>query len=73
LNGSDFVPAMDRYVGIGDCTALLDWGPGREACSKTGGFVWIGAGVTHSGTDEAGRILSDSEALTPIFRSLTQG
>ena len=159
LNGSDFVPVPDRYVGIGDCTALFRLGGlfeshvrsvrvrlaskidfndlrdsatvligaytnrwsmelshdlplrfavcGGKPCiaenapsqkqwaltplaatgvsnedyilisrlpvSKTGGFVLIGAGITHSGTDEAGRILSDSSAFTPILQRLPKG
>src|ERR1035438_9342701 len=159
LNGSDFVPVPDRYVGIGDCTALFRLGGlfeshvrnvrvrlaskidfndlrdsatvligaytnrwsmelsrelplhfamcGEKPCiternqngkqwaitrltptgisnedfilisrlpnSKTGSFALIGAGITDSGTDEAGRILSDSVALTPILNGLPKG
>jgi hypothetical protein len=159
LNGADFVPVLDRYVGIGDCTALFRLGGlfenhvrnvrvrlasrvdfndlrdsatvligaytnrwsmelsrelplhfamcGERPCiternqngkqwaitrltptgisnedfilisrlpnSKTGSFALIGAGITDSGTDEAGRILSDSVALTPILNGLPKG
>ena len=159
LDGSDFVPVLDRYAGIGDCTALFRFGGllehharnasvrlaskvdfadlrdsvailigaytnhwsmelsrdlplhfamcGDKPCiseragkkrqwalsqlaatgissedyilisrlpnSNTGGFVLIGAGITHSGTDEAGRILTDAAALTPILKSLPKG
>jgi hypothetical protein len=159
LNGADFVPVLDRYVGMGDCTALFRLGGlfeshvrnvrvrlaskvdfndlrdsatvligaytnrwsmelsrelplhfamcGEKPCiternqngkqwaitrltptgisnedfilisrlpnSKTGSFALIGAGITDSGTDEAGRILSDSVALTPILNGLPKG
>ena len=159
LSGADFVPVLDRYVGIGDCTALFRLGGlfeshvrnvrvrlaskvdfndlrdsatvligaytnrwsmelshelplhfamcGEKPCiternqngkqwaitrltptgisnedfilisrlpnSKTGSFALIGAGITDSGTDEAGRILSDSVALTPILNGLPKG
>jgi hypothetical protein len=159
LNGDDFVPVLDRYVGIGDCTALFRLGGlfeshtrnvqvrlaskidfndlrdsatvligaytnrwamelsrdlplqfamcGDKPCiiernqnrrrwalsqiaptgisnedfillsrlpnSKTGNFVLMGAGITGSGTDEAGRILSDSVALTSVLARLPKG
>ena len=33
----------------------------------------MGAGLTQYGTDEAGRILSDSSALTPLLAKLPPG
>jgi hypothetical protein len=38
--------------------------------TQTGKMVLIGAGLTQYGTEEAGRILSDPDALTPILRRL---
>lgn len=36
----------------------------------TGGFVVIAAGLTQYGTEDAGRILTDPDALAPILRKL---
>jgi len=41
--------------------------------SSTGNFAVICAGLTQSGTDEAGRILCDTETLTPILKHLPRG
>jgi hypothetical protein len=38
--------------------------------SATGGFVLIAAGLNVYGTEEAGRILSDPDSLTPIIKRL---
>ena len=38
--------------------------------AETGKLLIIGAGLTQYGTEEAGRILSDPEALTPILHKL---
>ena len=158
LNGSDFVPSFDQYVGFGDCVAAmrleelfvrhsrtakarlaskLDSSDLRDSAAvligaftnrwsmelnkgsryqfafcdsrpcildstgsrhwtlagktdngrstedylivdrlvhaRTGGFLVMGAGLTQYGTDEAGRILSDSSALTPLLAKLPPG
>jgi hypothetical protein len=41
--------------------------------SQTGGFAIVGAGLTQYGTEEAGRILTHPEALSPILRQLPKG
>ncbi len=41
--------------------------------SNTGNFALICAGLTQSGTDEAGRILCDPQTLTPILKRLPAG
>jgi hypothetical protein len=38
--------------------------------SKTGGFMLIGAGLNVYGTEEAGRIMTDRDALRPILAKL---
>jgi hypothetical protein len=39
--------------------------------AQTGGFVIIAAGLTQYGTEEAGRILSDPDALAPLLRKVS--
>ncbi len=39
--------------------------------ATTGGFVVIGAGLTQYGTEDAGRILTDPDALAPILHKLS--
>jgi hypothetical protein len=155
LNGADYVPVLDQYVGFGDAVAasrlsglfaprgrpvrvrmaskvnfadmrdsasvligaftnrwtmelsqdlryrfafagqkpcILDSGSGKEYAltgksddgrstedyliicrllrARTGGFVLIGAGLTQYGTEEAGRILAEPNALVPLLRML---
>ena len=41
--------------------------------SKTGGVVYLGAGLTNYGTEEVGRILTDPQALVPLLRRLPAG
>ncbi len=41
--------------------------------SKTGGFVYLGAGLTNYGTEELGRILADPQALVPLLWRLPAG
>lgn len=43
----------------------------RLTRAQTGGFVIIAAGLTEYGTEEAGRILSDPDSLTPLLRKMT--
>ncbi len=43
----------------------------RLTHAQTGGFVIVGAGLTHYGTEEAGRILSDPSALAPLLRKVS--
>ena len=45
----------------------------RLVHARTGGFLVMGAGLTQYGTDEAGRILSDLNALTPLLAKLPPG
>lgn len=40
--------------------------------SESGGFAILGAGLTQYGTQEAGRILSDPNALAPLLRRIPQ-
>jgi hypothetical protein len=41
--------------------------------SETGGFLYLGAGLTGYGTEEVGRILTDPEALLPLLWKLPAG
>jgi hypothetical protein len=43
---------------------------GRLPNSQTGRCVIVGAGLTQYGTEEAGRILADSDALNRILKRL---
>ena len=45
----------------------------RSIHAQTGGFVLIGAGLTQYGTDEAGRILADPQAMISILRKVPPG
>lgn len=45
----------------------------RMPRSPTGRFIVIGAGFMQHGTQEAGRILADPEALTPLLKRLPAG